>query len=374
MGLENCDQFFVEKIVEVQVITSKVEEEAMKGAKEALKETLGTSEAYASGSVPKVAISEAVVSEAVASEAADSEAAVSEATQSAKVYQIPNPQTTISPSSSTDSNLYNIPLSQKYKLSKPSPKSKRTPKSKTSSKPKLSPKTKSFKPVYPEILKSIGELSQRRIDICNRLPADHPFQPPIIKPLNMIPAGETIPSSSLSNQSPTRESPKVVGSTTAAEEHADPEEPSTADLPHSDSPTNKQQQQTTSSPHNQTFEQHVISNLESHYSGELLEYQKQKASENPPQTTTTKTLEKTIPESVMETVVEESVQVIESEPSVSISNFEPTQNLKPGASEQPSFSSQIQILDQPPVNILESEYLEDQLVEIHEEMQTLVLL
>jgi len=136
--------------------------------------------------------------------------------------------------------------------------------------------------VYQDILKSIGELSQRRIDVCNRLPADHPFQPPIIKPLNMILAGETIPSSSLSNQSPTRDSPKVVGSTTAAEEHIGTEEPSTTDISLSDSPTNKQQQQTTSSPLNQTSEQHVISNLESHYSGELPKYQKQKASEKPP--------------------------------------------------------------------------------------------
>jgi len=81
--------------------------------------------------------------------------------------------------------------------------------------------------VYPEILKTIGEHSQRRIDICSRLPADHPFQPPIIKPLNMIPAGENIPSSSTSNHSPTRDSPKVVGSTAAAEKHADIEKPST---------------------------------------------------------------------------------------------------------------------------------------------------
>jgi len=102
----------------------------MKGAKEVLK---GTSEADASGSVPKSA-----VLEAAASEAAGSEAAASEATQSAKVNQIPDPQTIISPSSSTDSDLDNIPLSQKYKLSKPSPKSKQTPKSKSSSKPKLS--------------------------------------------------------------------------------------------------------------------------------------------------------------------------------------------------------------------------------------------
>jgi len=57
----------------------------------------------------------------------------------------------------------------------------------------------------------------------------------------MIPAGETIPSSSISNQSPTRDSSKAVGSTAAAEEHADTEEPSTADLSHSDLPTIKQQ-------------------------------------------------------------------------------------------------------------------------------------
>jgi len=162
---------------------SKVEEEAVKGAKEALKKTQETPEADASGSVPKPIVLEAGVSEAAASEAP----------QSAKVDQIPDPQTIISPSSSTDSDLDNIPLSQKYKLSKP------LPKSKTSSKPKLSPKTKPFKPVYPDILKSIGELSEKRIDICNKLPANHPFQPPIIKPLNMIPAGETIPSSSISN-------------------------------------------------------------------------------------------------------------------------------------------------------------------------------
>jgi len=123
-----------------------------------------TPEAGALGSVPKSAVSEAAVSEA-----AVSEAAASEATQSAKVNQISDPQTTILPSSSTNSDLDNIPLSQKYNLSK------LTLKSKTSSKPKLSPKTKPFKPVYPDIPKSIGELSEKRIDICNRLPADHPF-------------------------------------------------------------------------------------------------------------------------------------------------------------------------------------------------------
>ncbi len=76
----------------------------------------------------------------------------------------------------------------------------------------------------------------------------------------------------------------------------------------------------------------------------------------------------------METVVEESVPVTKSEPSVSIPNSEPTQNLNPSASDHPSSSSQIQILDQPPLNILESDYIEDKLEELHIEMQTLVLL
>jgi len=67
MGLENCDQFYIEKIAEVQEIASKVEEEVLKGSKEALKETLGTLEADASGSVPKLAASEAVISEAATS-------------------------------------------------------------------------------------------------------------------------------------------------------------------------------------------------------------------------------------------------------------------------------------------------------------------
>ena len=67
MGLENCDQFYIEKIAEVQEIASKVEEEVLKGSKEALKETLGTLEADASGSVPKLAASEAVISEVATS-------------------------------------------------------------------------------------------------------------------------------------------------------------------------------------------------------------------------------------------------------------------------------------------------------------------
>ena len=133
----------------------------------------------------------------------------------------------------------------------------------------------------------------------------------------MLPPGLPIPSSS------TQGSPKVVDLTATAEEQVVTEKPTTSELPHSDSPTNKQQQ-TTSSPQNQPSEQNDLSNLESHYSGELPEYQQQKTSVNPTQSN--KTQEQTIPESVMETVATESVQVTESEPTVSVSNSEPTQN------------------------------------------------
>ena len=172
-------------------------------------------------------------------------------------------------------------------------------------------------------------MSQRRVDICNKLPADHPFQPPIIKPLNMIPTNNPKPSQT------TQQTPLQEGQSSAAVEGSeDPEEPNTSDLPHCDSPSN-------------------LFSLERHLGGELMETP-QKAtksvskksdlvnqqppkpshqtnpepSPSPTQTQTlTSTPQMTIPEPVIETVVMESVQVTESELSVSIPVSEPTQNL-----------------------------------------------
>jgi len=76
-------------------------------------------------------------------------------------------------------------------------------------------------------------MSQRRVDICNKLPADHPLQPPIIKPLNMIPTNNPKPSQT------TQQTPLQKGqSSAAAEGSEDPEEPNTIDLPHYDSRSN----------------------------------------------------------------------------------------------------------------------------------------
>ena len=206
------------------------------------------------------------------------EESVKKAKVEAKVVKIPVPPTPFSPlSTDSDSDSDDIPLSQKFKA-------------------RLQHKSKPINPAPFDVYKTIGELSEHRIGICNRFPANHPLQPPIIKPIQMILPDKPIPSSS---QKP--KSPIVVDSTAAAEEQVATEEPTTTEQP----PTNNQQQ-TTSTPLNQTTDQQVLSNLESHCSGELPEFQH--ATENPP----TQTQQKTIPESVIETVAEESIQVIES--------------------------------------------------------------
>jgi len=222
--------------------------------------------------------------------------------------------------------------------------------------PKPSQKPKSFEPKYPAILQSIGEMSQMRVDFCNRFPPDHPFQPPVIEPLNMIPADTNTSTSTQppirNNSKPsqtTQQTPFQEGqSSAAAEGSEDPEEPNTTDLPHYDSPSN-------------------LFSLERHLGGELMATP-QKATklvpkkidlvnQQPPKPTQqnnpkpsstqsiTQTQEMTIPEFVIETVVKESVLVTESEPSGSIPDFVPTQNLPLTTTDQPSSSSNIQILE-----------------------------
>ena len=72
-------------------------------------------------------------------------------------------------------------------------------------------------------------MSQRRVDICNKLPADHPFQPLVIEPLNIIPADTPL-------QKPTRLTPLQRAQPSAAAE--DPKEQPSSDLLHFGSPSN----------------------------------------------------------------------------------------------------------------------------------------
>jgi len=199
--------------------------------------------------------------------------------------------------------------------------------------PKPTQKPKPFESKYPSILQSIGEMSQIRVDLCNRLPADHPFQPPVIEPLNMIPANNHKPSQT------TQQTPLQEGqSSAAAEGFEDPEEPNTTDLPHCESPLN-------------------MFSLERHLGGELIKTP-QKATKSVPKKidlvnqqppkpshqnnpepsstqTHTHTPEMTILEPVIETVDKESVPVTESEPFVSIPDSEPTKNLPLTTTDQP---------------------------------------
>ena len=57
---------------------------------------------------------------------------------------------------------------------------------------------------------------------------------------------------------------------------------------------------------------------------------------------------------------------------MSIPDFEPTQNLPLTITDQPSSISNIQILEQPPINLLESEFIETGLLKISKDMHDLV--
>ena len=117
------------------------------------------------------------------------EAAFSEATQgntdslhTANIIEIKS--SSASPSHSTSisnsSDLDDVPLNKIYttinKGLSPSTKLKKNPSDET------------FEPMYPSVLERMGEMSQMRVDICARLPADHPLQPPMIEPIQSLPA------------------------------------------------------------------------------------------------------------------------------------------------------------------------------------------
>ena len=140
-----------------------------------------------------------------------------------------------SSSSTTSSDPDDIPLSKVNsilnKTLPPSPSTKTTKK----------PDHHTFVPMYPSVQERIMYMQQMRIDACKNLPSDHPLQPPMIDPIQSIPAaaegeGDCV-GTDLANT--------IVSSSTP------------------NSPTTKTTEIT---------EQSIIPNLESHYSGELPEY------------------------------------------------------------------------------------------------------
>jgi len=109
-----------------------------------------------------------------------------------------------------------------------------------------------------------------RIDICNKLPANHPLQPPMVEPLTIAPAdaeGSDEPAGSASATATSSQSdqPTLVQPLNFAQTQTETCEPS-----------NSQPKSPTKQP-----EPNVLDQLVSHYSGELpeVESELQKASE-----------------------------------------------------------------------------------------------
>jgi len=208
----------------------------------------------------KAAGSEASTSEAAASEAARGNP---DLTHSANIIEIEygtSTSTSSSTSTSDSSDLDDVPLTKLYKSLSPSTKQKQ--------KANVEP----FEPLYLSVLNRIGEMSQIRVDICAKLPADHPLQPPVVEPLNVAPAdaeGFDEPAESVSaNTSTSSQSnlPTIVEpinfAQTETETIVEPSEPQPK------SPTKHS-------------EPNVLDQLVSHYSGELPEVESElhKASE-----------------------------------------------------------------------------------------------
>jgi len=297
IGMDSCDEFYMQKLAEVKKIAEIVEQQIVKEAKEMLEQIQETSEADAS-------------------EAAHGSAIVAEASEaSTKVIQTSYLPTTIPTplSPSNDSDHDEMPLGQRMKM---------------------------------------------------------------------------LPKPSQQPQQTTKHTPlQEEQSSVAAEGSEDPEEPNTSDLPQCESPSNlfslerhlggeitKTPQKATKSvpkktdlvnqqppqPSHQTTPEHTSTQTQS------------------PSHTHTSPLQMILPEPVSETVVPESVQVTEYEPSVTITVSEPTQkptkNPTLTTKDQPSSSSSpsIQTLKQPPPNLLESEFLEVEMLQISKDMQRLV--
>ncbi|RHN60232.1 hypothetical protein MtrunA17_Chr4g0023391 [Medicago truncatula] len=85
-----------------------------------------------------------------------------------------------SSSSSSFLNLDDIPLGELY------PTINKSPSTASKIHKKLNVNYSTFEPMIPTLDERIGNLAQRRIDVCERLPLDHPFQPSNIQPLNVI--------------------------------------------------------------------------------------------------------------------------------------------------------------------------------------------
>jgi len=141
----------------------------------------------------------------------------------------------LSSSSSTSSDTDDIPLNRVYtnlnKTLSPSP----------STKTHKKPTSDTFVPMYPSVEERLIGLQQRRIDACKNLPVDHPLQPPIIEPIQFVPADAE-----------------------GADDHTG------TDISYIDVSSSQPISQTQTA---ETSEPSIIQNLVNHYPGKLPEYE-----------------------------------------------------------------------------------------------------
>jgi hypothetical protein len=55
--------------------------------------------------------------------------------------------------------------------------------------------------MYPSVQERIHDMTQMRFNVCARLPADHPLQPPMIEPLSFVPADAEVIGEQVSSKS-----------------------------------------------------------------------------------------------------------------------------------------------------------------------------
>jgi len=146
-----------------------LQEESIEAAQAGIELTKDLQQFVASGELLKAPEEKAATSEAAASRGNP------DVSHSANFIEVESGSETYI-SSPDSSDIDDVPLNKLYRNIPSSPKQKQ----KINAKP--------FEPMYPAVLKSIGEMSQMRIDICNKLPIDHPLQPPMIECLQSIPA------------------------------------------------------------------------------------------------------------------------------------------------------------------------------------------
>jgi len=98
-----------------------------------------------------------------------------------------------------------------------------------------------FVPTYPSVEERLISMQQRKIDACKHLPTDHPLQPPVIEPIEFIPAAVEGESDHVGTD---------LASETIVSSKPNSQTTQNIDIPESS----------------------IISNLESHYSCELPKY------------------------------------------------------------------------------------------------------